>query len=354
MPSLGTGGSQLGRFVTSCQIIWFSLNVIARPTKQLAVSSLEMTTIGFIFCTLGVNISWKNKPMDVYTPTPLRCDYTMDQILETRTSEDAPAQNAAAQEAVPQHAAPQEVDPVNASPQKAATQTAVSQSATPQTVIPRSARKSFPMTPLDFVSREEWTATLLWRYNVNILRKLRIVRQRDKVWPAQRISSFNFPKLPRGAAGFTLFLGMLYSAIFMAAWNFEFPSAMERLLWRISSSMTICLTITMGLVKILPSVLEKARNEKLPDGEAEKGILTRFGHACRGAIRRFEAKKINNSPLNDPNQDIPLKTFLFTLPICAAYTVCRVYILVEDIIGLRALPASAFQTVNWTSFWPHF
>ncbi|KAK5443440.1 hypothetical protein LTS15_010585 [Exophiala xenobiotica] len=344
----------LARFVTSCQIIWFSLNVIARPTQRLAVSTLEMTTIGFIFCTLGVNICWKNKPMDVFTPTPLRCNYTMEQILETRTSENAPAPNAASQEAGTQHVAPQDVDSVNASPRKDATQTTVCQSATPQAVIPRSARKSFPTTPLDFVSRDEWTATLLWKYNVNILRKLRIVRQRDKVWPAQRTSSFNFPKLPRGAAGLTVILTMLYSAIFMAAWNFEFPSAMERLLWRISSSMTICLTIAMGLVEVLPTTLEKARNEKPPDVEAEKGILTRFDHACRGAMRRFEAKRINNSPLNDPNQDVPLKSVLFTLPICAAYTVCRVYILIEDIIGLRALPASAFQTVNWTSFWPHF
>lgn len=35
------------------------------------------------------------------------------------------------------------------------------------------------------------------------------------------------------------------------------------------------------------------------------------------------------------------------------YTVVRVYLLVEPLIALRALPEGAFINVQWASYWPH-
>ena len=36
-----------------------------------------------------------------------------------------------------------------------------------------------------------------------------------------------------------------------------------------------------------------------------------------------------------------------------AYILCRIYMLVENFLSLRALPSSAFDTVPWLSFVPH-
>jgi hypothetical protein len=35
------------------------------------------------------------------------------------------------------------------------------------------------------------------------------------------------------------------------------------------------------------------------------------------------------------------------------YSICRVYLIVEPIIGLRSLPAAAYQSVAWSNFLPH-
>lgn len=44
---------------------------------------------------------------------------------------------------------------------------------------------------------------------------------------------------------------------------------------------------------------------------------------------------------------------VFTSALCALYLTFRIFIFVEDFIGLRALPPSAFETVEWTKFIPH-
>jgi hypothetical protein len=39
--------------------------------------------------------------------------------------------------------------------------------------------------------------------------------------------------------------------------------------------------------------------------------------------------------------------------LCACYCLSRMYVLVKDFLGLRRLPASAFQTVGWAMYIPH-
>jgi hypothetical protein len=69
---------------------------------------------------------------------------------------------------------------------------------------------------------------------------------------------------------------------------------------------------------------------------------------------RVLAMKIrNNSPEKDPNLDMSLLFVLLGVPTSAVYILFRAYILVEDIIALRALPADAYSTVNWWAFAPH-
>ncbi|EXJ55963.1 hypothetical protein A1O7_08894 [Cladophialophora yegresii CBS 114405] len=286
----------LARFVTTCQIVWFTLNVITRPTQNLAVTTIEITTIASIVCTLAVNFCWRHKPMDVSTAIVLETDRSMYDILK---------------------------DAGNL------------------------CKEPYRITPLDFVSREEWIATKLWSYNVNILRNLHVVRQRPNVRPIQHLSSFGFPKLSRGGSVVCLLMAVAYSAILMIAWNFEFPTPAERLIWRICTSLTMALTIVVGLVEIaLPS-------PRAPKDEESPNATQIARRPSPKLLERIVNKHFNNSRDKDPALDVPLKSMLLTQPVCAVYTVCRIYVLLEDLIGLRAMPATVFQNVDWTAYWPH-
>jgi hypothetical protein len=52
------------RFIAVFQILWFSINCIGRVIQGLAIATLELTTLGFIVCTLGTYCLWAHKPLD--------------------------------------------------------------------------------------------------------------------------------------------------------------------------------------------------------------------------------------------------------------------------------------------------
>lgn len=219
------------------------------------------------------------------------------------------------------------------------------------------ASEPYRLTPLDFASREEWITTKLWQYNVNILRNLGVVRQRARVRPTPNFSSFTFPKLSRGGSMIALGVALVYSAIFMAAWNFQFPSATERSLWRICTSLTVALTVAVGIVEVIFPSLDDSKDQEpssMRAEEARKSTSPIIGGCFKGnLLAKVAGKRFNNSLDKDPALDVPLKSILLMQPICALYTLCRIYVLLEDIIGLRALPASTFKYVDWTIYWPH-
>jgi hypothetical protein len=62
----------------------------------------------------------------------------------------------------------------------------------------------------------------------------------------------------------------------------------------------------------------------------------------------------NNSPDHDADLTVPLKAIIPITLLAASYTVARAYILLEDLVNLRAQPASAFATVQWANFLPHY
>jgi hypothetical protein len=70
-------------------------------------------------------------------------------------------------------------------------------------------------------------------------------------------------------------------------------------------------------------------------------------------IYRLAARLRNNSPGRDPSLEVPLKVLMpLTIVVAPIYCLARGYILVADIISLRSVPPSAFETVNWMQFWP--
>lgn len=102
----------------------------------------------------------------------------------------------------------------------------------------------------------------------------------------------------------------LFGAIHVASWNISLPSGVELWMWRASS--VYCLIA----------------------GVAITVVLYFFG---------------------DDNLPSWAETTLSILPIAITlvYIIVRIYMIVEVFISLRALPRSAFETVQWSSFIPH-
>ena len=109
--------------------------------------------------------------------------------------------------------------------------------------------------------------------------------------------------------GVCALLLMSFGSVHLASWNSTLPSMVELWMWR--GSCLICV-IYSGLIA----------SDPLWDEEFHFGALN-------NVVEYF---------------------FRYGLLV---YTITRIYMMVEVFISLRALPASAFQSVQWSSFIPH-
>jgi hypothetical protein len=334
-------GDGMARFLTVCQIIWFSVNSISRIIQHLAITTLELTTLGFILCTLGTYFFWAHKPMDVGTSITLVPKTSLAQILRN---------------------ARQPTPPV------------------------------YQRTPLDFVDRKQWTSWMLpWTYWLNILRKLGIVFHPIKR-PIDKIADDYTPDLSPWTQFILFILYISYAAVHVAGWNFHFPSQIEVTAWHIAT-LTIMVAICIDWVTIMLiwQVLPAAKKYFAAKRQEHKGAIVplsgnkelKVSMACiqssplpapgktpvaqttlpslaslclsypRTILRNVAQSFRNNSPDRDPALDVPLKAIIPITLFAACYIVARAYILIEDLVNLRAQPASAFETVQWANFLPH-
>ncbi|ETI21788.1 hypothetical protein G647_05857 [Cladophialophora carrionii CBS 160.54] len=57
----------LAKFLAIMQVGWLAVQVVARTIQKLETTTLEITTLSFVVCTLGTFIAWYRKPYDVQT-----------------------------------------------------------------------------------------------------------------------------------------------------------------------------------------------------------------------------------------------------------------------------------------------
>lgn len=111
--------------------------------------------------------------------------------------------------------------------------------------------------------------------------------------------------------------GIGFSAIHLVAWNWEFPSQMVQTLWRVFA-------LVAFITSFFPIIA-------LPTEIMSKKLLA--GRKIRG----MDGTLLTLSGLG----------FI-------AYIVARVSILVLTVYTLTSMPASAYETVKWTAWIPHF
>ncbi|KAJ6021122.1 hypothetical protein N7540_006626 [Penicillium herquei] len=286
----------LARMIAIGQAAWFFINCIIRIAQNLFLTTLELTTLSFIIIFFVTSFCWHSKPKDI----------SRAMILNTKTP--------IALIRAKYHPRPEE---------------------------------PWYQTPLDFLSREEWIVARLWRYYVQILHYLHIpILARPSTKPYDHLPSDTFLRPGRAAEVLFVPCELIFACMSLFAWNFIFPTSTERLLWRIAAVYQAFFGFAGGLSiwytqeSILPKHLEKAQHSIQCPPEK---IFPRLAWKLR-----------NIHPDRDPDLTIPLRILIPNILLSVFYCLSRVFILVEDFIGLRSLPVSAFQVVSWSKYIPHW
>lgn len=182
---------------------------------------------------------------------------------------------------------------------------------------------------------------LIWDHYINLLQRLHIplFSRRITTRPHNRNRGDRFLKT---ALNFEFFAGIViipFSATFMCAWNFYFPSDNERILWRTASVFFFFFGAVGGSYTWLWHLM---LFEKYKQNAWMSRTEVVVSHLHRG-----KATTVGST--------IPLpKSLIWPVSfLCFFHCLFRTYIFVEDVISLRFLPSSVFTSVNWSLYIPH-
>lgn len=246
----------LTRWLTVLQTCWFFVQCIGRWAQDLSVTTLEVSTIAFVLCTVPTSLCWYRKPLDIDLPIRLDLNTPIDTIR-------AEAQ--------------QPID------------------------------ETYNRTPFDFVDPTSLYWSTHYMSNINI-------RTGAKRKPIERSTNDKILKVARTFTELWLFIVVLnFACVHLLAWNFQtFPTSLEHLLWRISATLIVGLTLYHWAVVWIAPWCQEENARQIP-------LIVFYLHAI-GTV---------------------------------AYGLARVYLICEAFVGLRALPASVFRDVEWSAFIPH-
>ncbi|MCJ1276279.1 hypothetical protein MMC21_004084 [Puttea exsequens] len=248
------------KVVATFQAIWLATQVIARAIQHLAVTLLELSTVALMTCAGAALFFWFWKPLNVDTPTTLRIEISVAEIIV----------RAGAKASTPFHD-----------------------------------------TPLDFVEPDGYTSSqfpLRNHWGCQDRPLPRFPNDRDtRLHNLPTVLSLTVP-----TAAFSL--------LHLIAWNFDFPTREEQLLWRWTC-------ISMGVILGTGCLAEAT--SIVVDGHSTTGLTTFNGYKLRW-------------PTN----------LLFFVP-GFLYMFSRMIVIVEIVISLRLLPAGCFEVVQWSQLLPH-
>ncbi|KAI8297009.1 hypothetical protein K4K61_000375 [Colletotrichum sp. SAR11_59] len=192
------------RVVAVAQALWFCVNMVARAAQGLAVSTLEITTVGIIIDSVLVYWVWREKPADVQWVEYVHVDMTLNELVALEPGQ--------------------------------------------------AARELGYITPLDFASREIWSATLIYNYMRNLLKNLpgaTWVRSPETEETERksmgRRSDNDSPPITGVEGLFILVAGMAFFGVNFIPWNFHFPTDVEMWMWRGSSIGLTCVGLGTGI-----------------------------------------------------------------------------------------------------------
>jgi len=152
-----------------------------------------------------------------------------------------------------------------------------------------------------------------------------------------------------------------FAGIHIAGWGFLFLTSTEALLWHICTIYIMAAMIMYWLIDTytfqLHPILHRRWHSGLGQGKITTGRNTIDEEKQPSALlvkaHKVAEKFRNNSPDKDPGLYVPLKSVIPITFVAAVYCLARGYVVIDDLVNLRLLPASAYQSVKWSNFIPH-
>ncbi|KAK7024470.1 hypothetical protein VNI00_016267 [Paramarasmius palmivorus] len=262
------------------QTIWFIMQVIARAVKGLAITELEIVTVGFAILNFGTYFLWWNKPLRVRHPVRVYWRQT-----EKSGAGDTNGGKGGIS-GVCWEGAGAVVEYIYAIPLFG------------EILGPENVFRRLLLLPL-------WTPSHIFVVCFEIL------QDEDDSRLAIPISS-RLDDNPLHLYIAVYGIAALFGAIHCIPWVFQFPTHTEQLLWRISAVAVAVAPVAMG--------------------------------GLHGYLKHVQDRVSNFWDT---------LALCFTILLSLAYTVFRIILLVIAFTALRDLRPSAYQTVQWTTFWPH-
>lgn len=273
----------IAKIITSLQITYLILQCIGRACQRLAITTLELFALAIVVCSIATSWCWLRKPADVNYPIRLHTDARVAHILHEG---GAPA------------------------------------------------ARIYRQTPLDFID----DLCPSWSLNIQTFMRMPIGPFER---PISRFGNDRFPYLELRDNTILFVATLIYAAVHVSAWNWTFPSSLEKILWRAASMVLLGSTITFWLFETI------AIWYRYNGGE-------RFLYRVLNKLERLEdVEKLRIEKAANPRK-LPLRgEFWSIFPLALIYAIARTYLLVEAFLGLRNLEASAFTNVDWSIYLPH-
>ncbi|KAH7123373.1 hypothetical protein B0J13DRAFT_566491 [Dactylonectria estremocensis] len=307
----------LSRIITVFQALWFTIKEVARVKKGYPITTLELTTLSFCFITFAISILWYHKP-----------SITKPQFIATKDSRTV------------QHI----------------------RECAKRTTHP-GLSSTYYRTPLEFVGRRRFGIDAHWSYYVNLAHKMRVnfVSRPITRDPWDRVPSDMWICPGPWYAPAAAIVLIVFSSMFLFAWNFTFPTQTEKVMWRICSAYHAAFSIYGGIYYAIEMFrlnrTTKSSTELSPnrsddrdsqDAESQQTTTERLSANHRRLSRALQRTRAwrNLSENQDPLMEVPLRIIVPITITCFFYVFCRAYIYLEDLITLRAQPAGVYLTVN--------
>ncbi|KAI4124796.1 MAG: hypothetical protein LQ338_004622 [Usnochroma carphineum] len=399
----------LKKTLVCAQALWFCVQCITRLSQSLHVSLLELNTVGHALCTLAIYVFWWEKPLDIEEPTVIRderlqpifaymwmssrvsarehCSYDMPHSLQNEFHciwpFSRPALSTLLTGVPGELHSTAKFDPELLSGVKATDRpTYISvtyrlRRRLQKLFCPRRTVRNTPaglgvrrtaishLCPADL---RRWTLALKAIQRYDLAEDLRS-RHRTATSGGFYIASLNMrvpfveallnnnlnPRVELRARNATLSVaetgilpgftisGALYGGLHLAAWKYPFSSPLEKLLWQIAATSVTSTGIMIGALALV--VKTQFARRSLSD---MMKILTRRpleGSSKRATFKAYIAAALSGLCLGVVVPCLPVLWLL--------YLFSRGYLVAESLKNVAYLPAAAFETPAWPSYFPH-
>jgi hypothetical protein len=201
--------------------------------------------------------------------------------------------------------------------------------------------------------------SLIWEYYAGLLQAMHIplFSRPIKSRPHNRNRGDKFLRTELDYEVFGGAIILLFGGTFLCAWNFHFPTTVERIIWRCASIYFMVYVVVGGSYTWIwhLKLFDQYETGRLPTTHTTPDNPQRqdgFKHHAKSFLNKM-GNVLLSSTQEANNSGLPLRLLFPVSFLCSFYCIFRAYIFIEDVISLRSLPSSAYITVDWSQYIPH-